>query len=235
MKNTDNRLAGFMLIALPIAFNVAFALLQQTFDYPDILRQAPALVLRRFAAGGPALIGTWYAFMLSAVLFVPAAILLGRALAPRAPGLMSAAVPVGVLAGAVQFIGLARWPFVMPYLAQTFAAPETSAATRDAVIVAFEILNRYAGMAIGEHLGYLFTGLWTLLVSAALLMSAGLRLRVPLALLGGIAALGVMFGLLEGAGVEAAGAVNAISYVVWSVWLIVLGVALIAARVEPAR
>lgn len=232
MQKIENRLAGFTLIALPVVFNVTFALLQQTFDYPNILRQPPAQVLQRFAAGGSTLIATWYVFMLSAVLFVPAAILLGRVLASRAPGLMALAVPVGVLAGAVQFVGLARWPFVMPYLAQTFAAPDTSAAARDTVVVAFEILNRYAGMAIGEHLGYLFTGLWTLLVSAALFSATGMRLRAPLAVFGAIAAFGVMAGLLEGVGVEAAGAVNAISYVLWSIWLIALGVVLTAAKNE---
>lgn len=230
MSKLNNKLTGFTLIALPLVFNIAFALLQQTFEYPDILRQSPAYVLQQFAAGGANLIGTWYVFMLSAVLFVPAAILLGRAFAPHAPGLMSVAVPVGVLAGAVQFIGLARWPFVVPYLAGAYAAPESSAATRDAIVVAFEILNRYAGMAIGEHLGYLFTGLWTLLISAALFDIAGLRLRVLFGAVGILAALGILFGLLEGLGVEAAGVINAISYVLWSLWLIALGVWLLFKR-----
>jgi hypothetical protein len=224
MSKLDNKITGFTLIALPLVFNIAFALLQRTFEYPDILRQPPADVLQRFAAGGASLIGTWYVFMLSAVLFVPAAILLGRVFALHAPGLMSVAVPVGVLAGAVQFIGLARWPFVVPYLAQAYTAPASSAATRDAIVVAFEILNRYAGMAIGEHLGYLFTGIWTLLVSAALFGVTGMRVRAALGVAGVVAALGILFGLLEGVGVEAAGAVNAISYVQWSLWLNALGV-----------
>jgi|GEM_PF-3422514 len=75
-----NRIAGLTLIALPILFNIAFALLQQNFQYPDILREPPAYVLEQFAAGGSSLVATWYVFMLSAVLFVPAAILLGRVL-----------------------------------------------------------------------------------------------------------------------------------------------------------
>jgi hypothetical protein len=29
--------------------------------------------------------------------------------------------------------------------------------------VVFQTLNRYLRMAVGEHLGYLFTGLWTAL------------------------------------------------------------------------
>jgi hypothetical protein len=39
---------GLVLIAVPILFNVAFAMLAQRFDYPDILRQPTGEVLKRF-------------------------------------------------------------------------------------------------------------------------------------------------------------------------------------------
>ncbi|MEO6064070.1 MAG: DUF4386 domain-containing protein [Thermoflexales bacterium] len=224
-----NRTAGASLIVLPVAFNVAFALLGQNFQYPDILRQPTAVVLGQFAAGGAPLVATWYAFMLSAVLFVPAAILLGRTLKATAPSLMSLAVPIGILAGSVQFIGLSRWPFVVPYLAGAYLAPGATLATREAIEIAFQVLNRYAGMAIGEHLGYLFTGAWTLLVSAALL-SSQFQLKRGLAWIGVVSAIGILAGLLEGVGFGAAGAINAISYIVWSVWLIGLGAVLISKR-----
>ena len=78
------------------------------------------------------------------------------------------ATAFGVLAAAVQFLGLIRWPYLVPYLARTFFDPSSSEATRDAVAVVFQAFHRYAGVAIGEHLGYLFTGLWTLLVGVAM-------------------------------------------------------------------
>ena len=34
----DRRLAAALLILLPVAFTVCFTLLQQQFEYPDILR-----------------------------------------------------------------------------------------------------------------------------------------------------------------------------------------------------
>jgi hypothetical protein len=37
--------------------------------------------------------------------------------------------------------------------------------------VTFQTLNRYLGVAVGEHLGYLFTGLWTALAGIALIQS----------------------------------------------------------------
>lgn len=40
-----------------------------------------------------------------------------------------------------------------------------------------------------------------------------------------IPAAGILVGLLEEAGFKAAGAINAISYILWSIWLIAVGVA----------
>jgi hypothetical protein len=45
------RTPAVVLIAVPIAFNVAFFELWRTFDYPAILRKEPDEILRRFAAG----------------------------------------------------------------------------------------------------------------------------------------------------------------------------------------
>src|SRR5918996_490690 len=69
---------------------------------------------------------------------------------------------VGVLAAVVQFLGLARWPFLVPALARTYEDPSSSAAARAATAVVFDSFHRYLGVAVGECLGYLFTGTWTL-------------------------------------------------------------------------
>jgi hypothetical protein len=59
----------------------------------------------------------------------------------------------------VQFLGLIRWPFAVPNLSRTVADPGATAASKDATDVAFQTLNRYLGVAVGEHLGYFFNGL----------------------------------------------------------------------------
>jgi hypothetical protein len=46
-----------------------------------------------------------------------------------------------------------------------------------------------------------------------------------------VAALGIMAGMLEPAGFSAAALINAIAYVVWSLWLIAAGITLL---VRPA-
>jgi len=225
------RLAGLLLILVPVAFTICFTLLQMLFEYPDILRQPTTDVLTKFQAGGSNLIAVWYALTLSAVLFIPLVVLINRLLATQEASVaLSVATVFGIVAGVVQTLGFLRWPFLVPHLAQAYLAPSSSEAQRAAASLVFEAFHRYAGMAVGEHLGYLSTSVWTFLV--ALLM-----LRAPLfgrwlGLSGMVLALGVATGLLEPAGWELAGTINAISYLAWAVWLIAVGVAVLVRRSE---
>jgi len=229
------RLTAALLIAVPVLFNVCFLLLQTTFGYPEILRQPADEILRRFTAGGPALIALWYAFALPPVLFLPAAVLLRRTLAQDAPGSvwLELATPLAVAACLVQTLGLLRWTFLVPALARTYLDPATDAATRAAALAVFQAFHQYAGVAAGEHLGYLFTAAWT--ATIALAMRSGPAFRPWLSWLGLVAAAGILVGLLEPAGFAAAGAVNALGYVLWSLWLIAAGVALLRNKAPAAR
>ena len=65
-----------LLIAVPIAFNLAFFELGRAFDYPNILRKEPDEILRRFAAGGPGLLLRWQALLVSALAMLPLVALL---------------------------------------------------------------------------------------------------------------------------------------------------------------
>ena len=143
--------------------------------------------------------------------------------------LAAASVVFGVLAGAVQFVGLARWPFLVPYLAETYLDPQASPAAREATAVTFQTFNQYAGGAIGEHLGYLFTAVWTLLLAAGL---ARVLRRPWIAGLGTVSGLGIAAGMVEPLGVEAAGTVNAVAYAAWSLWLVIVGVLVLRAPGE---
>lgn len=220
-----------LLIAVPIAFNLAFFALGRAFDYPDILRKEPDEILRRFAAGGSGLILRWHALLLSALAMLPLVALVAVALDPPAPLAVSAVV-VGSAAALAQGLGLSRWPFAVPELARRYIAAgdgPDGAATRGAVEVVFATMHRSFGVGIGEHLGYLFTGLWTLLVAASILATSGLPgwlgiIGIPI----GVA---LLVGTLEFVGPNEehgwplAGTIVPIAYVAWSVWLIALGVA----------
>ena len=218
-------LTGLLLILVPIAFNATFFLLQKAFAYPDILRQPSDTILRRFKEGGASLRLLWYAFTFSAVLFTPVPVLVQQVFGPEAPWFLAPATFIGVLAGVFQTLGLIRWPFLVPFLAEIYTDPKSTQATRDSAAVTFQAIHRYAGVAIGEHLGYLFTSTWTLLLCIAILQTPVVN---PLfGWLGILPAVGVLVGVFEETGFKAAGAVNAISYILWSIWLIALGLALL--------
>jgi hypothetical protein len=224
--------AATLLIGVPIAFNVAFFELGRTFDYPGILRESTDVILRRFDAGGTALILRWQALLLSAVAMIPLAALLGVTLR-AGPALTAVSVVVGAAAGLVQALGLVRWPFAVPELARRYVAADgpDSVAERHAIEVVFATLHRLLGVGIGEHLGYLLTGTWTLVVAVSILEAgavtpwigwAGLPVGAAL-LIGSLEFVGPN----ERAGWSFAGTIVPIAYVAWSVWLITVGIALL--------
>jgi hypothetical protein len=217
--------AGVLLIVVPLAFNAAFARLAARFDYPDVLRQETSAVLARFRDGGTGLVLTWWAFAMTALAMVPLVVLLSHELGDADPALLSLATTVGVLAAAVQFLGLVRWPFLVPYLARADAEGEDV----DAIFQAF---NRYLGVAVGEHLGYLLTGAWTTLAGVAITQSEAAPgwLGVVGIVIGPVLMLCSLefVGAHERDGWKLAEKLTPLAYVAWSLWLIATGVALVA-------
>jgi hypothetical protein len=229
--NTD-RAAGVLLVGLPIAFNLFFFLLGRFFDYPGILRSPVGTILSRFQAGGLRLKLLWYGFMLTSVLLAPLAVLVGQVLARDGLELVPVATTVGVLAAVVQFLGLARWPFLVPALARTYDDANASSATREATAVVFDSFHRYLGVAVGECLGYLFTGAWTLLVAGAMFQSStfGDWLAWPGIVIGAVLMVGSLefVGRFEEHGWKLAGTMVPVAYTAWSLWLVAVGVVLLS-------
>lgn len=228
---STNTVAGALLLALPVAFNVAFAALAARFDYPDILRRPTHEVLTRFREGGTTLLLWWWVFALTAAALAPLAILTALALEDANPTVLAVGATVGALAALVQLLGLIRWPFLVPYLARVEADPESTAAQRDAVDVVFQSFNRYLGVAVGEHLGYLLTGTWTVLLGVALTQTAEAPgwLGLPGIVIGAVLALCSLefVGPAERDGWRLASTLTPITYIAWSVWLVACGIALL--------
>jgi hypothetical protein len=224
--------AAVLLIAVPIAFNLAFFELGRTYDYPNILRESPDVILRRFAAGGPGLVLRWQALLLSAVGMLPLVALLAVAIGADS-ALTVAGVVIGSAAALVQALGLVRWPFAVPELARRYIAADgpQAAPTRQTIEVVFATLHRLLGVGIGEHLGYFLTGVWTILIAVSIITTAAiapwlgwLALPIGVALLVGSLE---FVGPNERAGWSMAGVIVPIAYLAWSVWLIGLGIGLI--------
>ena len=225
------RAAAAFLIFLPLAFNAFFLLLGRRFDYPSILRRPTEDILNRFQAGGVGLKLLWYGFMLTAVMFAPLAVLLGQVLAGDGLAVLPTATVVGVLAAVVQFLGLARWPFLVPALARAYSDPASTAATRDATKAVFDSFHRYLGVGIGECLGYLLTGMWSVLIGVAMLHSSAFEawLGWPGIIIGLLLVVGSLefVGRFEEQGWKLAGAIVPITYIAWSLWLIISGLVLL--------
>jgi len=223
--------ASVLLLALPAAFNVAFAVLAKTFDYPDILRRPTHEVLTRFREGGTKLLLWWWIFALTAAALAPLAVLVAQALDDASETLLIVGATVGVLAGLVQLLGLIRWPFLVPYLARVDADPDASPAQREAVDIVFQSFNRYLGVAVGEHLGYLLTGTWTVLVGITFTQTtvAPGWLGIPGIVIGVVLALCSLefVGPAERDGWKLAATLTPITYIAWSLWLVACGIALL--------
>jgi Domain of unknown function (DUF4386) len=221
--------AAVLLIAVPIAFNLAFFELGRAFDYPNILRKEPDEILRRFAAGGSGLLLRWQALLVSALAMLPLVALLAVVLAAP-PALTALSIVIGAAAALVQALGLVRWPFAVPELARRYAAAEgpDADATRHTIEVIFATLHRLFGVGIGEHLGYLLTGIWTLLVAASIVSTA--VLPGWLGVIGLPIGVALLIGTLEFVGPnekdgwQLAGTIVPIAYIAWSLWLVGLGV-----------
>ena len=204
----------------------------QRFDYPDVLRQPTDEVLRRFREGGSSLVLIWWGFALSAVLFAPLVVLVGTQLGDADRSLVALSVVIGVLASVLQFLGLIRWPFLVPYLAREAEGAAPDSARGEAVDVVFQSFNRYLGVAVGEHLGYTLTGVWSILTGVALIQTDAVPSWLgvigvvvgPLFLLSSFEFLG----RFEPSGWKLAGRVTPIAYILWSLWLVAVGVAFLA-------
>ena len=217
---------GFIVI--PIFFNLFFALLAKNFDYPEILRQPTGQVLQKFSQGGSRLILIWWAFMLTAVAFVLISVSLSAVFDSSHQILNIIIISTGLVAGIVQFIGLSRWVFLVPFLARESKTADLQ--KMSSIDLIFQSANRFFGVAIGEHLGYIFTGFWSI---ASGLLLTGLdgvsQLLGPVGIVIGVFLLicSLEFvGKNEENGWTFAAKITPLVYIVWSLWLIALGIQL---------
>ncbi len=233
------RTTGILFILMVILSNIPYTLLTMTFEYDDILREPVGEVLTKFHAGGTQLILTWLAFGLSALLLIPGSVLLCRVMdlpysRPK-PAYLAIATLMGTFSGILQAIGLMRWVFVIPILANLYTAPDASETTQTAVSVVYQAVHQYGGVILGEHLGQTLLVGWT--VGAGLAMQSsplfkswvgwwGL-LTAPLLLLGQSELLATV--IPEMPVIET----TPIGFILWEVWLLLVGVSLL--RVPQKR
>jgi len=150
---------GILLIVSGIWLFIPYTILSITFEYPQILRQDIGFVLNKFHDGGNALIWTWWTFAMVGLPLLPAYVLLGQKLEAKLP-LVRWVTYIGVISLIVQMLGLLRWTFVVPVLANSYLNGNEMA--KEAAKIAFQVIHQYGGVVLGEHIGQLFTIIWTI-------------------------------------------------------------------------
>lgn len=158
------KITGLLLVAGAIGVFVPYTILTIIFEYPAILRRDTGEILTKFHQGGSQLILTWWAFAILGLPLLLACILIGQKLEQHFYFVRWATV-LGIIGLLVQMIGLFRWAFVVPVLSQNFITGNEM--TKEASKVALQVLHQYGGVVLGEHIGQLFTIIWTLIMTAA--------------------------------------------------------------------
>lgn len=156
---------GILLILGAVGVFIPYTVLTIIFDYPDILRLDPGFILTKFYEGGASLIFVWFLFAILAIPLIISYILIGQKLENKF-SFVRWATTLGVISGILQIIGLLRWTFVVPVLADNFVNA-TNESTKESIKIVFQTIHQFGGVLLGEHLGQLFTVIWTIMIAAA--------------------------------------------------------------------
>lgn len=215
------QLAGILLIAVSLLMAASWTGLMAAFDYPDILRQPVADILTKYADGGIALRLYWTGLAIGSLLIVPAAATLYLVFRKTERVVSLIGLSFGLLTALFHLLGFSRWMFMVDGLAQQYVDPLATAAHRDSIELIFSALHAYLGVTIGETAGFATMGLWAIMAGISwLLASPKWKWWGTLAIASGI---GILAGVLEWAGWQAAVEINAWAYQLWIVLLIALG------------
>lgn len=224
---TGALLAGSAVLSL-----VGYAILGTQFGWPAVLDEPGTVALDRFVEAEQWVRAGFYVFLLSSLVLIPASVAVQDGLT-RGQTAARAVTAFGVLGAFAQMLGWVRWPITVPGLADRWTDPSATDAERAATAAVYDLVNGYAGGALGEHLGWLLQGVWAVGLSLFVLRARGLpRWFAGLGL-----ALAVVWGVL----VPVATAFGQPTlefwslnvYTAWYLWLLALGVLLVVRRVGP--
>ncbi|MFQ6554191.1 hypothetical protein AAD018_017750 [Aestuariibius insulae] len=211
--------AGLLLLQF-VTMWTAFFILAPAINWPASLDEPPSVILPLILDQSTAVFAGYLSYLIHALALIPLAILLRDAL--ELDGAMGlAVVALGVLAGFAKAFGIVRWLFLMPGLAAAYTDPSASPATKDAIEVVYGAFNAYAG-GVGELLGVgLFAGIWTIVISVAMLRRGSRWLGYA----GFGAAALLLSTLLSVVGIESP-IMLTLSGILWQFWTLALAISL---------
>jgi hypothetical protein len=155
---------GWLLLSGASLLFVPYTVLTIIFDYPNILREDAGVILTRFYDGGSTLVITWWAFAMVGFPLLVGSIQIGKMYEEKVSSIRWATT-VGIIGFVVQMIGLLRWTFVVPVLAKQYVSAAESA--KPAYMAAFQLIHQFGGVVLGEHIGQIFSIIWSLALTIA--------------------------------------------------------------------
>jgi Domain of unknown function (DUF4386) len=215
------KVLGSAIIALSSATALGFIILSAVFKFPDILRNSADEVLPLFADKAGTVRPTYWMLMVASLALICVSPEIGRILAPYAPGPARLVSGSGVATGVFWALGYSRWPIAIPTVSDLYASGEKTRASD-----MYEVLNKYAGMTVGEHLGFLMMGVFAIALAVALRKAGiGPKWFYPVGVFSGVLIAATAYEQYNN--IEAIGAINGLANTIWFIWFAAIGWVLI--------
>jgi hypothetical protein len=213
----SGQFAAFFLITQYILMLSAFIILSSAIDWPQSLDDPASIALPRVLGQSQFMLLGYGFYFLVGILFIPATVALNARLGITG-SMASMTVALATFSAIAKSIGITRWLFAMPTLAEAYVAPGADTQTIGAI---FAVLNEYAG-GIGEILGVgLMSGIWTILMARELFKKPG-KIAKPLAVFVFLTALILFATIPAGFGIDM-GPVLTVSGIIWQAGLLAMG------------
>jgi hypothetical protein len=221
-RNGATSLRRAAIVLLIVEFFLIFPpliILGATINWPTSLDEPASINLPLILAQYPGMMTGYSIYLVYSLLFWPVAYLTGRVIVGDdiENTLFRLASGFAALSALARALGIVRWLFAMPVLAQLYTAPAATPELQASISVVYEMLNSYAG-GVGELLGVsLFAVIWLVLISILIIRQA----NWPnwLGYFGFVAAASLFLNLLETIGIDM-GPMITISVTLLHFWLL---------------
>lgn len=235
--STFRKLTGFMFILSPLWLFVNLAVLAQVSNFPDIQAKGTDEFLTTVYQAGTKGIIVWYIAIVSGILYTAATVMFHRVLEPERIPWMGVVTTIGIGAWLIQLIGMVRWIFVFPYLANEWVAAAGDPQKRQMVEIVYKAFTNYTGFALGQTIGIHLTAIWAILAGIAILKSP--LFKPWLGYVGILIGIGQIIGNIGPLGsvipeipIQTLFNVSGIVWYVFYAWMAYLGVIMIRARAD---
>ena len=228
LESTRSAIALFLVTSIVhiLLMHVAYFILVDTFQFPEILRAPTVDMLAAYIRELQVNRFAYYIFTLTGFTFVLMHVFLYASFERRGP-LAEAGRTFAVLAGLLQALGFGRWVFLVPWIAEVSAG---GGADQQSALLLLEAFHRYAGILAGENLAFVAHGIAGLAFSIHMLRE---RRVAPFLAWSGMP-VHVLIGLYSleqfGGSLAALGPLNVVFQVLWLVWLLFTAIYLYRSR-----